>query len=320
MTVPEFLLAVYAVAGVWLLAIWRRPGRALWTGTAIAGMVLAATVVIAGRHRIESVPMLVACAVLTWLAFRRSGWLIPPPSRRHRILAAALRYAATVLVTLAVVLAAAFIEIFDPLTNAPLKELLGEDTQDFSRLAWPDAFEKLNDRLSRAYAMGAWKRIDWKALHDVTAPKIVAAAAAGDRAAYYIALREYLWSLHDGHVDLSEDPDGLRKTAIKGGYGLLLIRLDDGRTIAHVLIEDGPAASQGMRWGATILPWNGLPVDEAASRTPVLWNSSSPATSEALRLARWKLLTRAPLGTRATVTFQNPGETTIRTVTLAAVD
>src|SRR5258705_1687057 len=100
MTVPEFLLAVYAVAGVWLLAIWRRPGRALWTGTAIAGMVLAAAVVIAGRHRIESVPMLVACAVLTWLAFRRSSLLTPPPSRRQCILAAAVPDTGTVLAAL----------------------------------------------------------------------------------------------------------------------------------------------------------------------------------------------------------------------------
>jgi carboxyl-terminal processing protease len=320
MTLLEFVLAAYAFAAVWLLTIWRRPGRTLWMATTTAGAVLAPAVIIAGRHRIESAPMVVAGAVAAWLAFRRSGWRAPPLPRHHRVLAATLRYAGALLVALAVVLDAAFIEIFDPLSNAPVKELLGEDTQDFSHLPWPDAFEKLNDHLSRAYAMGAWKRIDWKALHDATAPRIAAAAAARDRAAYYVALREYLWSMHDGHVDMSEDPDGLRKTAIQGGYGLLLIRLDDGRAIAHVLIEGGPAASQGMRWGATILTWNGLPLDEAASRTPVLWNSSSPATREALRLARWKLLTRAPVGTRATITFQNTDETTIRTATLEAVD
>jgi len=109
-------------------------------------------------------------------------------------------------------------------------------------------------------------------------------------------------------------------TAIAGGYGLALIRLDDGRTIAHVLIEGGPAARHGVRWGATILTWNGVPVNEAASRTSVLWNASSPATNEAVQLAQLKLLPRSPVGTRATITFQNQSETVVRTATLDAVD
>ena len=196
----------------------------------------------------------------------------------------------------------------------------GPETPDFSQLTWPDAFEKLNDHLSRAYAMGAWKRIDWKALHDVTAPKIADAERTGDRAAYYLALREYLWSLNDTHVDLSGHDGGLRYAAIKGGYGLQFVRLDDGRTINHVLIEGGPAASQGMEWGATILRWNGMAVDDAVARTSVLWSGGPGATHEGRRLARLRFLTRAPIGTNATVVFQNPDETTTRTATLVAVD
>ena len=116
----------------------------------------------------------------------------------------------------------AFIEIFDPLSNAPIQEIFfgGLKTTDYSQDTWTDAFEKLNDHLSRDYALGAWKRIDWKTLHDVTAPKIADAERTGDRAAYYLALREYLWSLNDGHVRLLGHDDGLRHAAIKGGYGL----------------------------------------------------------------------------------------------------
>ena len=108
----------------------------------------------------------------------------------------------------------------------------------------------MHARLARAYAIGEWKRIDWATLHDRTAPKIADAARAKDRAAFYLALREYLWSLHDGHVGLAGDDAGLRNAAIKGGFGLALLRLDDGRTIAHVVTAGGPAARAGLTWGA----------------------------------------------------------------------
>ena len=98
-----------------------------------------------------------------------------------------------------------------------------------------------------------------------------------------------------------------------------LIRLADGRTIAHVLVE-GPAASQGIPWGATILEWNGIPVEDAVARTSVLWNWAPPATNESRRLAQLRLLTRAPLGTSATVVFQNPDAPATRTATLVSVD
>lgn len=321
MTLLELLLVTYAAAGVLLLAVWRRMGRTLWRSMAIAGAVLPIAVVLEGSHRVEAVPVTIVAWIVAALAFRRARWQSPPLPRRHRILAVALRYTAALLVALVVVLDAAFIEIFDPLSNAPIEEIFfgGLKTTDFSHDTWTDAFEKLNDHLARDYALGAWKRIDWKTLHDVTAPKIADAARAGDRAAYYLALREYVWPLNDGHVNLSGSDGGLWNAVIKGGYGLLLIRLDDGRTIAHVLI-DGPAASQGMQWGATILEWNGIPVNDAAARTSVLWYWAPPATNEGRRLAQLRLLTRAPVGTSATVVFQNPDDPATRTATLVSVD
>jgi carboxyl-terminal processing protease len=321
MALAEFVLAVYTVLAVLLLAARPRLGPRAWRGTAVVGVALVAIALAVGHHRTEAAPMSLAALGAVLIAFRRSRRPPPPSPARPGIVRATLRYGAALLVALAVVADAAFVEIVDPLSNTPLRELFGGPAaQDFSRLAWPDAFEKLHDHLSRAYAMGAWKRIDWKALHDATAPKIAAAALAHDRGAYYLALRVYLWSLHDGHVDLNGDDGGLRAAAIKGGYGLLLIRLDDGRTIVNVLLESGSAARQGMRWGATILKWNGIPVDEAAARTPIVWSLSPPATSEGVQLAQLKWLTRAPVGTMVTVVFRNPDESGTRAATLEAAD
>jgi len=321
MTLLELLLATYAFGGVLLLAVWRRSNRSLWVSIAIAGVVLAIAVVIEGKHWAIGLPITLVAFIVAALAFRRSRWSGSPQPRRHKTLVAVLRFTAALLVALVILLNAALVEIVDPLDNEPFTiEDVGPRTPDFSHDAWPEAFEKLNDHLSSAYALGTWKRIDWKALHDATAPKIAQAARTNDPAAFYIALRQYLWSLNDGHVGLSGSDGGIRNAAIGGGFGLLLIRLDDGRTICHVLSEDGPAAKQGMKWGATILRWNGLAVDDAAARTPTFWYGTPPATNEGARLARLRLLTRAPVGTMTTVVFQNPDEARERTATLVAAD
>src|SRR5688572_9887645 len=276
MTIPELLLAIYAAACGLLLIVRRNAGRSLCRWIAVIGGVLILIAIAEGSHRLEVIPMIVVAVIIALIAFRRSRRQNPPSPPRRRILAILLRCLTALILLFIVVLDAAFITIFDPISNAPIVEIFGGlETQDFSQDTWTDAFEKLNDHLSRDYALGAWKRIDWKTLHDVTAPGIADAERTGDRAAYYRELREYLWSLHDGHVGLSGHDDGLRHAAIQGGYGLFLIRLADGRTIAHVL-TDGPAASQGIQWGATILEWNGIPVDDAVARTSVLWNWAPP--------------------------------------------
>jgi len=320
MTIPELLLAIYAAACGLLLIVWRHAGRSLCRWIAVIGGVLTLIAIAEGSHRLEVIPMIVVAVIIALIAFRRSRRQNPTAPPRRRILAVLLRCLAALILLLIVVLDAAFIAIFDPISNAPIVEIFGGlETQDFSGDTWTDAFEKLNDHLSRAYALGEWKRIDWKALHDVTAPEIIDAERTQDTAAYYLALRKYLWSLHDGHVNLTGHDGGTRHAAILGGYGLFLIRLDDGRTIAHVLTE-GPAARQGIEWGATIIEWNGVPVDEAVARTSVLWYWAPPATNESMRLAQLRLLGRAPVGTNATVVFQNPDEPAKRTATLVSVD
>jgi len=319
-TIAELFVAIYAAAGTLILAVVRRLSHATWKWMAIAGVAVSAAGLALGSHRIEAIPMTIVALLVAALAFRRSRRPAPFPSRR-RVLAAALRYMAALLILLVVVFNAAFIEILDPVTNAAFEELFLEPpTPDFSKLAWPEAFEKMHNHLSRAYALGAWKRMDWNALHDAAAPKIAEASRNNDRAAFYTALLEYLWAFKDGHVDLSGHDGGLYNRAVGGGFGFSLIRLDDGSTMAHVLIKEGPASRQGMQWGATILEWNGVPIDDAAAQTSVLWDWGSAATNEGQQLTRMRLLTRAPVGTTATVLFQNPDEAATRTATLVAVN
>jgi carboxyl-terminal processing protease len=316
----ELLVASYAAVGTLILAVVRRIPQKPWRWIAIVGGVLSVAGLAMGGDRIEAIPMTCVALIVAALALRRSRRQLTLPSR-PRIVNATLRYVAALLVLSVVVINAALIEILDPLTNTPFEDIFLEPpTPDFSHLPWPDAFDKLHSRLSRAYAFGDWKRIDWKQLHDAAAPKIAEASRNGDRDAYYTALLEYLWAIKDGHVDLSGPDGGLHNRAVGGGFGLSLIRLDDRRSIAHVLIKDGPAARQGVQWGATVLEWNGVPIDEAVANTAVLWDWGSAATNEGAQLTRMRLLTRAPVGSSATVLFRNPDETATRKATLVAVN
>ena len=151
---------------------------------------------------------------------------------------------------------------------------------DYSELSWTEAFEQLHSRVSQNYPFTEWKGIDWDSLYAQTAPRITQAEADNDPAAYYLALREYTFSIPDAHVQLGGPDLGLREEAIGGGYGLGIIGLDDGRVITHILLEDGPAARAGMLWGAEILEWNGQPIQKALESTSTIWAAESQPTAE----------------------------------------
>jgi carboxyl-terminal processing protease len=201
---------------------------------------------------------------------------------------------------------------------APMVAMIaGEDLRGES---WTVAFDRLNGILAERYAFTEWKQVDWDALHAEYAPRIAAAEQADDQAAYYLALREYFFSIPDGHIIHNGEDQGLWRASIAGGFGLSVIELDDGVVIAHVLQEGGPAKEAGMTWGAEILEWEGVPVGEAIDRVSPIWAERPPATEEGRRFLQQGLLTRAPVGTEVAITFRNPEQDEAQTVTLTAID
>jgi C-terminal processing protease CtpA/Prc len=188
---------------------------------------------------------------------------------------------------------------------------------DFSDMSWTEAFDALFNKASVEYPFTELKGIDWQALYDEFAPRIAEAEAANDAQAYYLALRDFSWSIPDGHVGLVGDDFGLFDQETAGGYGFAIIGLDDGRIIVHILVNGGPAAEAGIQLGAEILEWNGQPIADALAEV-VPW--SSPFSSEEVkRLQQYRYLLRAPLGTEAAVTYRNPGAAAPAAATLTAV-
>ena len=198
-----------------------------------------------------------------------------------------------------------------PITMNDVTQLFkGYRQGNFYNLSWAEAFDGMQAKLSREYPLTEWKGIDWDGLYDIYKPRIVEAEANKDKQAYYLALREYIFSIPDGYMHITT-PDDYREFAIGGDYGFSLVPLDDGRMVVGYLEKDGFAEHSGIRWGAEIIEWNGVPVREALEATSVLWSSSPPATLKYTLFEKCMMLTRAPVGSEVTLLFRNPGQENI---------
>ena len=195
------------------------------------------------------------------------------------------------------------------------------EAADYSAISWSDAFEAAQIKFSKEYAFTEWKDVDFQNLYETFAPIIAAAEASNDLESYYGAVREYLFSIPDGHITItSRTRLGLATDMIDGGFGLALAELDDGRIIAAAVVDGGPAAIAGVQQGAEILQWNGFAIDDAIGGVSVLWSNEPPATNEHRRLEQIRFLTRAPIGESRNVSFMNPGESEAAAADMTAVD
>ncbi|MHB0895977.1 MAG: serine hydrolase domain-containing protein, partial [Spirochaetales bacterium] len=147
------------------------------------------------------------------------------------------------------------------------------DAGDFSGLSWVDAFAAAHDKLSKEYAFGEWKSVDWQGLRETYLPRIARVQAAGDEKAYYLALHEYLFSIPDGHLSLNaKDPSvpmALGKALAGGGFGLAVAELDDRRVIVAGLVPGSQAAKAGVVAGAEVVSWGGVPAQAAIGAVDV---------------------------------------------------
>ncbi len=207
--------------------------------------------------------------------------------------------------------------VFDRTRNpeVDLIEPEGAALEDFSDLSYPDAFNAFVDKLSKEYAFTDYKNIDWEALRDEFLPRFEAAEEEDDATAYLRALRDFAYSIPDGHVSgpiVMED----FQNETGGGLGIAIRDIDDGRTIVNFVLEGSPAEAAGIKLGTEILEINGEDVDDVVDASVP---ASGPFSTEHYRrLQQLRYAIRFPLGTEVEVTFQNEGEEP-ETVTLEAI-
>jgi len=181
----------------------------------------------------------------------------------------------------------------------------GAALDDFSDMSFAEAFDALLDKFRKEYAFTEYKNLDWDALSDEFRPRFEQADDDRDPEAYLVALREFAWSIPDGHV--SGPPPGPEfQEAVGGGLGMGIRDVDDGRVIVNYLTPGGPAEEAGIELGAEIIAMDGVPVNEAVDNA-VAW--SAPFSTEHVeRLQKLRYAVRFPLGTEVEVTWLNPGD------------
>ena len=186
---------------------------------------------------------------------------------------------------------------------------------DFSKLSYTEAFDKMVAMFREEYAFTQLKGIDWDAMVAAFRPRFVAAEANNDVEAYRRALRDFMFSIPDGHITAPFVAEDFQRD-VAGGLGMAIRELDDGRTVVNFVTPDGPAEKAGIKLGAEITELGGMPVgDFVANAKPY---SAPFGTQHARRLQQLRYATRTPLGTQVEVTFKNPASDETQTATLTA--
>jgi C-terminal processing protease CtpA/Prc len=196
-------------------------------------------------------------------------------------------------------------------TSEPVIDLLEPESAaliDYGGQSYTEAFDNMVELFRTEYAFTEYKGINWDALVEQTRPLFVEAQQTGDSQLYFEGLRQFLWSIPDGHVAFTPFTpliDNFRFD-IARGIGIGLSETDTGEVIVTYLLENGPAADAGVELGAEILELGGMSVQQAITET-VPWNSPF-STKHNLRLAQLRYVTRFDADTgEVQIAYRNPG-------------
>lgn len=149
---------------------------------------------------------------------------------------------------------------------------------NYSKCTYEEAFRGIVADMKQHYCLSDWKEIDYDELEKRILPKVQQADATGDEASFYEALCEYRYYFYDWHLILltqNERGAAAEKTARErlAGYdhGFAMFTLDSGETVAVMVEENSDAYWYGIRFGTTIIKWNGIPIEEALASVQCIY-------------------------------------------------
>ncbi|MBN8590334.1 MAG: peptidase S41 [Anaerolineae bacterium] len=212
----------------------------------------------------------------------------------------------------------------DPFTfdrsREPVIDLIeGESVaqDDFSDLSYTKAFDAMVKLFSQEYAYTEFKGIDWAAMAAEYRPRFEDAERENDSDAYQRALRDFIYSIPDGHLSAPLVMGDFQEI-VGGGLGMNLAQLDDGRVIVIDTYRRTPARDADIEDGAEIIAMGGLPVEDYLSA--IVPYEATYSTDHVRRLAQLRYAVRGVLGDSVEVTFVNPGSSDEQTVMLEFVE
>ncbi len=133
-------------------------------------------------------------------------------------------------------------------------------------------FEKGFQAMKEHYCLAEYKGIDWDALYDTYYPQFEEADKKHDAVENFILWQQFCGEFHDGHVAYSADEDVAEQAYARmygNDYGLSLMTLSDGQTVAVNVEPDSALTEAGIHNGTVITAWDGRTIEEVAGETDV---------------------------------------------------
>ncbi len=173
---------------------------------------------------------------------------------------------------------------------------------DYSEQTYAEAFNSLIDLLTKEYAFTEYKGIDWEAKRTEFLPRFEAAAADEDVRDYQRALRDFGWSIPDGHVSGPFVREDFQQD-IAGGLGIAIRETAEGPVIVNFVTEGSPAEAAGIELGTEIVAIDGVPIADVISNA--IAHSAPFSTDHFKRLQQMRYAVRFPIETEVELTWKD---------------
>lgn len=203
-------------------------------------------------------------------------------------------------------------------------EAAAYSSPNFSDQGILESFESLIDLLTVRYSYTELRGLDWEAIRQEYLPRVEAADAAGDFAAYYAAMNDLALSIRDAHVYLTGGALEYKVAAAEpiqqafgGGLGVEVKELSDGTVAVTYLDPEGPGAQAGWQVGTEIVSVDGAPIGDRIDTLPIVESAGNP---EVIRLQQMKKALAFPAGAETTIEYRQPEAGDVLSATLTAVE
>ena len=174
---------------------------------------------------------------------------------------------------------------------------------DYSDMAYEEAFDALFEKASREYPFTEQKNIDWEALYDQFAPRVGEASSPKE---FYQAVHDFTLAIPDGHVGVGSFNADVFVPQYGGGVGLVVEELSDGSILVTEVLSGYAGDRSGIEVGAEILSWNG---QSAGQRLNAVQPFTGPySTDHHRRDGQLAFFPRTSPGKSIGVEYQNPGQ------------
>lgn len=179
---------------------------------------------------------------------------------------------------------------------------------DFSDLSFTEAFDAMIEKFRTDYAFTEFKQIDWDAISAKYRDRFVEADTNDDERLYLDTLAEIIWSLPDGHINISPfdvyQQEFVR--TISNSMGIAIRETDEQRTFVVYLVEGSPAAQESIEVGTEILAINGIPIADFIRRTRPFGSTYSTTHNRLLGQQAYAMRFSEDVN-QVEITYQNEG-------------